>query len=68
MYLLFNITAKQISIVRGVCYESARKEMHKMRDALSLAEGEPLMLRHAAAYWGFCPQELAQCLYSFGKK
>jgi len=64
MHLLFTITAQQIATLRGVCYSTGRKEWHQVRDALSLARQEPLKLRDLAAYWGFCPKELAETLYN----
>ena len=65
MHTLFTVTAKQISILRGTSYKTARKEWHQVRDALSLAATEPLKLRDLAAYWGLACKDLAETLYNF---
>jgi hypothetical protein len=68
MQLLFTITALQISVLRGTCYKTARKEWHQVRDSLGLVGKEPLKLRDLAAYWDLCPNELAQSLYNIKSK
>lgn len=65
MQILFTITAKQIGVLRGTSYNTARKEWLQVRDALALKKGQPLRLRQLAEYWGESTQELAQILYNF---
>lgn len=65
MQLLFTITAKQISYLRGISYTTARKEYKAVRDVLALDAKAPLKLRDLAAYWDICPNQLAQTLYNF---
>lgn len=68
MHLLFTITAKQISFLRGTSYTTARKEWTQVRDALALGRNQPLQLRHLADYWGMCPKDLASTLYGSRSK
>lgn len=57
------ISAKQISILQGCCYCTARKEYHRLRDVLGLERGEPLRLRHVATVWDASVDDLAKVLY-----
>ncbi len=59
----FSVTAKQIGILRGLCYKTARKEFHAIRDALALESSVPLTLRHLASYWDVPVGELTGALY-----
>jgi hypothetical protein len=67
MQLLFTVTAQHISVLRGVCYKTARKEWKAIRDVLSLTEKEPLKLKDVAAYWDLPTADLANALYKIGK-
>lgn len=68
MHLLFTITALQIAALRGICYKTARKEWHQVRDALALGDKEPLKLRDLAAYWDLPAADLAATLYNAKSK
>lgn len=68
MYTLFTVTALHVSVLRGVSYNTARKEWQAIKDALHLKAGEPLKLRDLAAYWDLCPKETAETLYNIKKK
>lgn len=67
MQLLFTVTAQHVSVLRNVCYKTARKEWHAMRDALGLEKKEPLKLKDVAAYWDLPVKDLATALYSIKK-
>lgn len=68
MHSLFTVTAHHVSVLRGVSYNTARKEWQAIKDALAIAAGEPLKLRDLAAYWGIDAKETAEQLYSIKKK
>jgi hypothetical protein len=68
MHTFFTVTAKQINILQGGCYETARKEWHRLRAVLQLKEKEPLRLRDLAAAWDAPVESLAETLYEFKKK
>jgi chromosome segregation and condensation protein ScpB len=68
MYTLFTVTALHVQHLRGVSYNTARKEWQAIKDALLLKAGEPLKLKDLAAFWGLCPVETAETLYNIKKK
>lgn len=61
--LFYTITARQISILQGTCYNTARKEYQRVKDVLGLTRGQPLMLRHLAAAWDAQAEDLAKALH-----
>lgn len=65
MNTYFTITAQNIMVLRGVCYNTARKEWKQILDALGV---KTLMLRQLAEYWGVPAQELAEALYYPARK
>lgn len=64
MYYGFHtITAKQIATLQGTCYETARREFHRVRAALELPADQPLRLRDLAQAWGATVNDLVTELY-----
>ncbi|RZK43107.1 MAG: hypothetical protein EOO61_05115 [Hymenobacter sp.] len=64
----FTVTALQISQLRGISYNTARKEYKQICDSLQLNKSNPLTLRRLALYWEVPVGELTEALYSSSKK
>jgi hypothetical protein len=61
----FTVTASQISVLRGVSNNTARKEYRQIRDSLQLNNSTNLTLRHLASYWQVPVEEITAVLYKF---
>jgi hypothetical protein len=59
----YSVSAKQIGVLRGTCYKTARKELRVIRDALNLAELAPLTMSHLARYWDVPLGEITGVLF-----
>ncbi len=68
MHTFYTITPKAMQLLKGCCYTTARKELARIRLTLGLADQEPLQLRQLAELWGCPTKELAESLYSVGKR
>jgi hypothetical protein len=68
MHTFYTVTAQQIKYLQGGCYETARKEWHRLRTVLELEPKEPLRLRDLAGVWDVPVNELAQALYKIKSK
>lgn len=65
MNTFFTITAKNIQVLRGCCYATARKEWRSILDAKGARQ---LSLRELAAHWDVPVKELAEILYKPAKR
>jgi hypothetical protein len=56
---LFIVGAKQIQILRGCCYNTARKELRTVKDSVGATQ---LTVRQLAIHWDIPIQEIASAL------